>query len=92
MRSETQLEGKEILCVCIKEASKYFKVTPAVFSQAVRRSGMGKTQEKRDFLCVTATDNCIKKNNCCRQSSVAVFLHKLPQNLKSRLKQCMLHY
>ena len=74
MRSENKLEGREVLCIWLREAAEHLSVTPVVFSTSVRKSGLGKTQDKREFLLATSTDNYIKKSNCCSRVVCQYFL------------------
>ena len=61
--------------------------TASAFTTAVRKSGCGKTQEKRDFLSLSSSDGFIKKHvNNSRQSCTAVFLDQLPHDMVASLK------
>ena len=92
MRTETELGGKEMFCVWVKEAAKYLSMSGPAFTTAVRESGIGKTQEKRDFLKKESKDDFIKKTcNSCRQNCVAVYLCSLPVNLAALLKASELY-
>ena len=86
LRSEHSLEGREVLSVWLREAAQYIPVSAAALSTSVRKSGLGKTQDKREFLSSTSLDNYIKRDNCCRQSCVSIFLDKLPEKLSLELK------
>lgn len=102
MRSETSIDGRECLCIWMKEGAKHMNsATQAAFTSAVRMSGIGKTQVKRDFLSGQSTDTFIKKQeNNVRQSCTAVFFDMLPHELSMQLKKsmflnfdhCMLHF
>ena len=71
----------------MKEGVKYIRATPCTFMDAVRKSGMGRNQEKRDFLELNSSDTCIIKNgNNVRRSCTAVFLDRLPLSLTTGLK------
>lgn len=87
MRCETELEKREVMVVWLKEGMKYISVSPCTFTDAVRRSGMGRNQEKRDFLGLNSSDVSIVKNdNNVRRSCTAVFLDKLPLSLNTELR------
>ena len=86
MRTQTEVEGREVIAVYAKQASTHLKITPAAFTIAVRKSGIGKTQEKRYFLARECKDRFIKKDiNTVRQSCCAVFLDALPECLATEL-------
>ena len=50
MRTQTQIAGREVFIVWVKGAVPYLPVNGTLFTRAVRLSGMGTTQEKRNFL------------------------------------------
>ena len=95
MRTETEVENREMLAVWMKEDATHIAESPAAFTGAVRKSEYSRSQEKRDFLALSSTDSFITKNvNNTRQSCTAVFLNKLPQVLVEDLKKSKhyLHY
>lgn len=87
MRTETEVDNREVLAIWLKEGIKHMTTTQSAFTTAVRKSGLGRNQEKRDFLAPSSTDTFITKNvNNTRQSCTAVFLDMLPQDLMTELK------
>ena len=50
MRTQTEVDGEEVLAVYTKKACDYLSVSPTAFTFAERKSGIGKTQIKRHFL------------------------------------------
>ena len=75
------------MVVWMKEGMKYIGTSSSTFTDAVRKSGMGQNQEKRDFLQLHSRDTAIVKNrNNVRRNCTAVFLNKLPVSLKTGLK------
>ena len=50
MRTQTEVDGEEVLAVYAKKACEHLNVSPAAFTFAVRKSGIGRTQIKRHFL------------------------------------------
>lgn len=89
MRTETEVDKREVFAVWMKLGSKHISASQYGFTNSVRRSGSGKNQEKRDFLGLsTTTDGFITKGvNNVRRSCTAVFLDKLPPHLAMALKQ-----
>ena len=61
MRTDTEVDKREVLAVWMKEGAKYMKETAAAFMTAVRKSSCGRNQEKRDFLSLSSTDTFITK-------------------------------
>ena len=62
MRADTKVEGNPVVAIWTSKAVKYCASSnaPSVNS-AVRASGIGKTQEKRDFLRSDSTDSYFEK-------------------------------
>lgn len=88
MRTETEVENREVLAVWMKEGAHHITESPSALTVAVRKSGYGRSQEKRDFPALSSADNFITKNvNNARQSCTAVFLDRLPQALVADLKK-----
>ena len=59
MRTQMQVAGREVLAVWVKGAVPYLTVSGPSFTRAVRLSGMGTTQEKRNFLSEGGADAII---------------------------------
>ncbi len=88
MRTETQVEGRDVFAIWSKGGASYLPVSATAFTRAVRLSGIGKTQEKRNFLSVSSGDSCvITSSNAVRQSCNAIFLDSLPVDLATSLKE-----
>ena len=91
MRSNTTVGGRPVIALW---TSKAVKAVPTVNAQmlnnAVRESGLGKTQEKRDFLRSGCTDQEIIRNvNDIRQSCIVLFTDdpRWPTDLLQRFKR-----
>ena len=92
MRTQTEVEGKEVLAVYTKKACELISVTPAAFTLAVRKSGLGRTQIKKHFLkegCGSAVV-CVQQrsDNTVNRSCCAIFLKEIPADICSTLKMC----
>ena len=82
MRTDTKVDGKEVVCLWMKFAEKHLNATSTSFNMAVRKSGIGKTQRKVHLLDGESKDKCILPGiNNTRQSCTAVFLDSLPRDL-----------
>ena len=88
MRTDTEVEGREVLAVWMKGALKYVSQTSYPILSALKGTDSGRTQIKRDFLCEGSDATCIKKNeNSVRQSCITIFLDALPTVTKEKLKE-----
>ena len=75
MRAETKVEGRPVLAIWTSKAVKYTSTNIQCINTAVRVSGIGKTQEKRDFLKSGCMDTVISRGlNSVRQSCVALYM------------------
>ena len=96
MRTETELQGREILAIWVKGCVPYVSEDYSRFTNAIKKSRMGKNGEKRDFLKTNLQETHITQGgNNIRRSCTVVFLDKLPQELKVKLKestQCLCTY
>ena len=90
MRTDTEVEGREVLAVWMKGALKYVSQTSYPILYALKATDGGRTQIKRDFLCDSSDATCIKKKeNSVRQSCITLFLDTLPASTKEKLKEGM---
>ena len=90
MRTDTEVEGREVLAVWMKGALKYVSQTSYPILSALKATDGGRTQIKRDFLCDSSDATCIKKNeNSVRQSCITLFLDTLSASTKEKLKEGM---
>ena len=75
MRTDTKVEGRPILAVWTSKAVQYTSSSVQSINSAVCTSGIGRTQEKRDFLRGGTTDTVIIRGvNNVRQSCIALYL------------------
>ena len=88
MRTQTEVDGEEVLAVYAKKACEHLNVSPAAFTFAVRKSGIGRTQIKRHFLKEGSGSVIVKQgsDDCTNQSCCAIFLKDLPVNIYSVLR------
>ena len=75
MRSNTKVGGRPVIAIW---TTKAVKLVPAISTQklnnAVRATGIGKTQEKREFLRSNSKDKeIIRGVNDIRQNCVALY-------------------
>lgn len=98
MRSGTHVDGKSAIAIWTTKAVEYSSLSLQAVNKAVRVSGFGKTQEKRDFLRPGSTDKVIIRNgNSCRQSCICLFSDdpRWPLNLLKKIKKgitlCLVH-
>ena len=90
MRTETEVERREILAVWMRGALSHTGQTEhhEKLTRAVRQSKMGKALEKREFLVAGSSYNFISKKSCSiRRSCTAIFLDTLPSELAKSLKK-----
>ena len=65
-----------MIVIWTSRAVQYTTANVVCINNAVRASGLGKTQEKRDFLKDGSTDTAICKNSkTIRRSCIALFLN-----------------
>ena len=58
------------------------QATAMLFTTSVRKSGLGKSQQKKDLLSEKSTDRYIKPTiNNSRQSCTALFLDAIPESM-----------
>ena len=81
------VEGQNAIVVWMKGAEPHLTLQGTAFTRAVRLSGLGKTQEKRDFLGEKCEDTAITEKNSERHSCTAVFLSLIPKDLASQLRK-----
>lgn len=75
MRTDTKVDGRPVFAIWTSKAVKYTSSNVHGINSAVRSSGIGKTQEKRDFLKSGCTDTAIVRGvNNVRQSCVALYM------------------
>lgn len=75
MRTDTKVDGRPVLAIWTTRAVKYTSSSVHTINGAVRSSGIGKTQEKRDFMKSGCTDKAIVRGlNNVRQSCVALYM------------------
>lgn len=90
MRTETELQGREILAIWIKGCVPYVSEDYSRFTNAIKQSKLGKNGEKRDFLKTSSKETHIKQGgNNIRRSCSVIFLDELPQEVKVKLKESM---
>ena len=90
MRTETEVEKREILAVWMRGALSHTGQTEhhGNLARAVKQSKMGKALEKREFLVTGSNYNFISKNSSSvRRSCTAIFLDTLPTELAKKLKE-----
>ena len=90
MRADTKVDGSPVVVIWVSKAVKYASSHGQSIHSAVRACGIGKTQEKRDFLKSGSTDSVImRKVNSVRQSCVALYLEdpRWPPELLEQLKK-----
>ena len=88
MRTETEIEKREILAVWMRGAMSHVGQMEhhGKLIWTVKQSNMGKPAEKREFLIAGSADNFIFKNSV-RRSCNAILLDKLPPELAKKLKE-----
>lgn len=95
MRADTKVDGRPVLGIWTSKAVKYIPSSIQSINSGVRASGIGKTQEKRDFLRSGCTDTSIVRGvNNVRQSCVALYLDdsRWPSDLLQSVKKGTKHY
>ena len=92
MRTQTEVDGEGVLAVYVKKACEHLNVSPAAFTFAVRKSGIGRTQIKRHFIKEGSGSVIVKQgsDDCTNRSCCAVFLKDLPDNIRCQLRECEL--
>lgn len=88
MRTGTEVQGREVLLVWVKGAEPYLTIAGASFTRAVRLSGIGSTQEKRNLLSPDSEDISIQDSNSTRRSGNAIYLDELPDDMAKELQTC----
>lgn len=91
MRIGARVKGREVLLVWVKGSEPYLSVSGTAFTRAVRLSGIGVTQEKRNFLLPGREDLVLDDSNSTRRSGYAIFLDEIPKELPSDFHVCKLH-
>ena len=69
----------------------YLPVNGTLFTRAVRLSGMGTIQEKRNFLAEGGEDFAITESNSVRRSCNAIFLDAVTDDMALEMRQCKLY-
>ena len=59
MRTDTEVEGQEVLAAWMKGALKYVSQTSYSILSALKATDGGRTQTKHDFLCDSSNATCI---------------------------------
>jgi hypothetical protein len=88
MRADTKVEGKSVVVIWTSNAVQYSSFNVTTVNSAVRASGLGKTQEKRDLLKTGSTDTAIvTKENSVRRSCIALYMndHRWPKDLLNQI-------
>ena len=88
MRADTKVEGKPVVVIWTSKAVQYSSLNATTINSAVRASGLGKTQEKRDFLKTESRDTVIvTKENSVRRSCIALYMndHRWPKDLLNQI-------
>ncbi|MCG8621059.1 MAG: hypothetical protein MJE68_03520 [Proteobacteria bacterium] len=91
MRTQTQIAGREVFVVWVKGAVPYLPINGTLFTRAVRLSGMGTTQEKRNFLAEGGEGFAITESNSVRRSCNAIFLDAVTDDMALEMRQCKLY-
>ena len=87
MRTQTTVNGREVVAIWPKVGERYMKATAMMFTTAVRKSLLGKSQQK-DLLSESSTDQRIKTTvNNTRQSCTAVFLDAIPESMAEEFRR-----
>jgi len=81
MRTETELDKREVLAIWMSGAASYYSEDRRNFDNlvsAVKESEYGKLAVKREMVIPGRNDNYIVKNISVRRSCTAIFLDLLP--------------
>ena len=90
MRTETELQGREILAIWVKGSMLHVSADYSKLTNAIKQSKLGKNGEKRDFLRNSAKEPYITQGiNNLRRSCTTIFLDMLPNDLSTKLKEGM---
>lgn len=87
IRGDVTVESKPAIVIWTSRAVQYTTASVASVNNAVRASGLGKTQEKRDFLKDGIMDTTILKTNSMRRSCIALFLNdpRWPKRIRDKI-------
>ena len=87
-RTETEVHKREVLAIWMKSCMSQVQENYTNLTAAIKQTDMGKNAEKRDFLHTSSNATYITQGtNNTRRSCVAIFLDKLPPQLKAELKK-----
>ena len=87
MRTETTVASEEVLAVVLPDVAGQLTHSPSAIRQMVAKEGWGGSDTK-DFLPPDASSLIInRKDNSRRRKCTAIFLSKLPDELRTNIKQ-----
>ena len=85
MRTETEVHKREVLAIWVKSCMSQVQENYSNLTAAIKQTDMGKNA---DFLHTSSTATYITQGtNNIRRSCIAIFLDKLPPQLRVELKK-----
>lgn len=97
MRTDVLVEGHEVLALWSEGISNLVSRKMCTVSTALRRSGWGRSGEKKPLLALEAAEEHTQLPNTYikaqlndhKRSCLAVFLDCLPASERKKIKECM---